>query len=78
MLNQVLDLGIGREQHIDLCNVTEIIEERQLGDIFAMTWRWVMCLFFSDFSESFDLMSLLTRIENEFFSCLCWMTWWIF
>ncbi|EFX82274.1 hypothetical protein DAPPUDRAFT_316979 [Daphnia pulex] len=45
MLNQVLDLGIGREhQHIDLCNVTEIIEERQLADIFAMTWRWLPLL----------------------------------
>ncbi len=42
MLNQVLDLAISREQYIDLCNVTEIIKERQLADIFAMTWRWVI------------------------------------
>ncbi len=28
-------------KHIDLCNATQIIEDRNLGDIFAMTWRWV-------------------------------------
>jgi hypothetical protein len=44
MLNQVLDLAISREQYIDLCNVTEIIKERQLADIFAMTWRWASLL----------------------------------
>lgn len=29
------------ENHIDLCNATEVIEDQNLGNIFSMTWRWV-------------------------------------
>ena len=29
------------ESHVDLCNASEIIQKRNLGDVFAMTWRWV-------------------------------------
>lgn len=41
VLNKVLDLEIDIRNHIDLCNVTQIIRNRQLGDLFEMTWRWV-------------------------------------
>lgn len=27
--------------HVDLCNATQIIHDRELGNIFSMTWRWV-------------------------------------
>ncbi|XP_046452667.1 uncharacterized protein LOC124200464 [Daphnia pulex] len=30
--------------HVDLCNATEIIKKMRLGDIFAMTWRWLPLL----------------------------------
>lgn len=64
MLNQVLDLAIGREQYIDLCNVTEIIKERQLGDIFAMTWRWVIIhLTYA------DIGLLYNQLVETLFSC---------
>jgi len=29
------------DDHVDLCNSTRIIQNLNLGDIFAMTWRWV-------------------------------------
>ena len=29
------------DDHVDLCNSTQIIQNLNLGDIFAMTWRWV-------------------------------------
>jgi len=29
---------------VDLCNCTEIIKDLNLGNIFAMTWRWVKLL----------------------------------
>ena len=42
ILNNILDLGSNSSRdHIDLCNATEIIRNRQLGDLFEMTWRWV-------------------------------------
>jgi hypothetical protein len=42
ILNNILDLGTNSSRdHIDLCNATEIISKRQLGDLFEMTWRWV-------------------------------------
>ncbi|XP_046459065.1 uncharacterized protein LOC124205651 isoform X1 [Daphnia pulex] len=41
ILKKSLDLG-GR--HVDLCNATEIIQQQNLGDIFAMTWRWLPLL----------------------------------
>ncbi len=43
-VEKVLDLGANNvsRDHIDLCNATEIIKNRKLGDIFAMTWRWVL------------------------------------
>lgn len=44
VFNKVLDLGVFNvnSDFIDLCNATQIIKERQLGDIFEMTWRWVI------------------------------------
>jgi hypothetical protein len=33
---------INNRNHIDLCNVSIIARNRKLGDMFAMTWRWVM------------------------------------
>jgi hypothetical protein len=45
-LNHVIDLGSSNnQQYIDLCNVTMVVENRKLGDIFAMTWRWVKYYF---------------------------------
>jgi hypothetical protein len=38
ILENILNLG----NHVDLCNATEIIEKRNFGDLFGMTWRWVM------------------------------------
>nr|CAH0101595.1 unnamed protein product [Daphnia galeata] len=39
------DLKIFSEDfHVDLCNATEIIQMRNLGDLFAMTWRWLPLL----------------------------------
>ncbi|XP_032791049.2 uncharacterized protein LOC116928079 [Daphnia magna] len=32
------------ENHIDLCNATEVIEDQNLGNIFSMTWRWLPLL----------------------------------
>ncbi|XP_032798069.1 uncharacterized protein LOC116934719 isoform X2 [Daphnia magna] len=40
MINNTLNLG----NHIDFCNATEIIRNRKLADIFAMTWRWLPLL----------------------------------
>jgi hypothetical protein len=43
VINKVMDLGHNVScDHIDLCNATEIIQNRKLGDIFEMTWRWVI------------------------------------
>ncbi|XP_046640966.1 uncharacterized protein LOC124326279 isoform X2 [Daphnia pulicaria] len=42
-LNDVLDLK-GNGDHIDLCNATQVIRNRHLGDIFEMTWRWLPML----------------------------------
>ena len=43
ILNHILDLGTNSSRdHIDLCNATEIIRNRNLGDLFEMTWRWVL------------------------------------
>ncbi|EFX64306.1 hypothetical protein DAPPUDRAFT_305121 [Daphnia pulex] len=45
ILNNILDLGSNSSRdHIDLCNATEIIRNRQLGDLFEMTWRWLPLL----------------------------------
>ncbi|XP_046637085.1 uncharacterized protein LOC124315451 [Daphnia pulicaria] len=41
ILKNTLDLG---GSHVDLCNATEIIKQRNLADIFAMTWRWLPLL----------------------------------
>ncbi len=43
-IDKVLNLGANNvsRAHIDLCNATQIIKNRKLGDIFAMTWRWVL------------------------------------
>nr|CAH0110641.1 unnamed protein product [Daphnia galeata] len=37
---KTLDLG----SHVDLCNVTEITRKHNLGNLFAMTWRWLPLL----------------------------------
>jgi hypothetical protein len=45
VFNKVLDLGTNSSRdHIDLCNATQVIRNRKLGDIFEMTWRWVLIL----------------------------------
>jgi hypothetical protein len=45
VFNNVLDLGTNSSRdHIDLCNATQVIMNRKLGDIFEMTWRWVLIL----------------------------------
>ncbi|KAK4007232.1 hypothetical protein OUZ56_012392 [Daphnia magna] len=41
-LGMIVDLE--RNGHVDLCNATDIINNRKLGDIFAMTWRWLPLL----------------------------------
>jgi hypothetical protein len=42
VLNNVLDSGTkSSRDHIDLCNATQVIRNRLLGNIFEMTWRWV-------------------------------------
>ncbi len=42
VIGKVLDLGANVSRaHIDLCNATQIIKNRKLGDLFEMTWRWV-------------------------------------
>jgi hypothetical protein len=46
VVDKVLDLGPNVSRaHIDLCNATQIIKNRKLGDLFEMTWRWVHILF---------------------------------
>ncbi|KAI9559234.1 hypothetical protein GHT06_016023 [Daphnia sinensis] len=40
IINNTLNLG----SHIDFCNATEIIQNRKLADLFAMTWRWLPLL----------------------------------
>jgi hypothetical protein len=47
------DLKLFSEDHVDLCNATEIIRMRNLGDLFAMTWRWVI--------NSFSIASYVIR-----------------
>ncbi|KAI9563629.1 hypothetical protein GHT06_011093 [Daphnia sinensis] len=42
MLQSIVDLEHNR--HVDLCNAAEIVNIRKLGDIFAMTWRWLPLL----------------------------------
>jgi hypothetical protein len=43
VLNNVLDSGTkSSRDHIDLCNATQVIRNRLLGNIFEMTWRWVL------------------------------------
>ncbi len=45
VFNKVLDLGTNSSRdHIDLCNATQVIMNRKLGDIFEMTRRWVLIL----------------------------------
>lgn len=48
------DLKLFSEDHVDLCNATEIIRMRNLGDLFAMTWRWVI--------NSFSIASYVNKI----------------
>jgi hypothetical protein len=44
VLNNVLDSGTkSSRDHIDLCNAIQVIRNRVLGNIFEMTWRWVLC-----------------------------------
>lgn len=44
IFNNHLELRI-LGSHVDICNVTEVIENRKLGtNPFAMTWRWVKFL----------------------------------
>ena len=46
MLKNALELDSKYSQmHIDFCNVTTIVRNRKLGDLFAMTWRWVKHIF---------------------------------
>ncbi|XP_046632183.1 uncharacterized protein LOC124311857 [Daphnia pulicaria] len=62
ILNNILDLG----HHIDLCNATQIIKNRELSDIFAMTWRWLPLL--DDMVDSFmsrDTDSLIIHREVD-------------
>ena len=33
--------GLG---HVDLCNATKVVEDRQLNNIFAMTWHFIPLL----------------------------------
>ncbi|XP_046632219.1 uncharacterized protein LOC124311892 [Daphnia pulicaria] len=45
VFNKVLDLGTNSSRdHIDLCNATQVIMNRKLGDIFEMTRRWLPLL----------------------------------
>jgi hypothetical protein len=46
VLNNVLDSGTikSSHDHIDLCNTTQVIRNRALGNIFEMTWRWVIVI----------------------------------
>jgi hypothetical protein len=61
------DLKIFSEDvHVDLCNVTEIIRIRKLGDLFAMTWRWVI----NDF-----LIYIILFLKNFFYSYLYLTNW---
>ena len=81
ILNNILDLGSNSSRdHIDLCNATEIIRNRQLGDLFEMTWRWVYQLqYLSNSRLSILLLLLIILIRSIWWcccSCLCWMTWW--
>ncbi len=46
---KTLDLG----SHVDLCNVTEITRKHNLGNLFAMTWRWVYAIYNFIFNFSF-------------------------
>jgi hypothetical protein len=39
VFNEVVDFK--NRNYIDICNATQVIINRKLGDIFEMTWRWV-------------------------------------
>ncbi len=39
VLNEVVDFK--NRDYIYICNATQVIINRKLGDIFEMTWRWV-------------------------------------
>ena len=52
VFNKVLDSGTNSSRdHIDLCNATEIIRNRKLGDLIEMTWRWVIYIIFIGFDS---------------------------
>ena len=40
----VVNRMFGRFHHVDLCNATRVIHDLSLGDIFAMTWRFLPML----------------------------------
>jgi hypothetical protein len=54
MMKKGLELESKYSQpYIDFCNVTTIVRNRNLGDIFAMTWRWVKHTFCINVQNTF-------------------------
>jgi hypothetical protein len=48
VFNEVVDFK--NRDYIDICNATQVIIDRKLGDIFEMTWRWVYSIIHTLFS----------------------------
>lgn len=72
MLQSVVDLEQNR--HVDLCNAAEIVNIRKLGDIFAMTWRWVLHTIRYDHFK-FNSNKISVEIYAYVSSCRCLIRW---